>query len=389
MLQQVLQQILQRVPGLLVIALIPFTLLAPSYCPVFFAGYYSFLNLVLLYTSIRTAAGSCIAWIMSVRHSKTDWDSYSSGFVANARYSGLLSSDTMGTHHEITHWIIIPNYKEEINNLRDSLAVLASHDEAGGTYNICLAMEASEEFASDKAKALTREFTRSFQKIIYTVHPSNMPNEMRGKSSNLAWAARYLAGIIPASSSSTTLLTILDADTCLASDYFKSISVKYSGTPFSRRNLQLYTPFSIFDRNSSSVPALVRVLDIAWSAAQLAYLMPGYPFTPALSAYSVPFELAREIGFWDCHWAAMAEDMHMTFKIIVATRGRVQVQQIYSPASQCNIVGRTNSAWSGVKAKTVQLKRHNWGGSLEFSGVFSVLLVKLLGLKDKHAHVVG
>ncbi|KAJ3020400.1 UNVERIFIED_CONTAM: hypothetical protein HDU68_010183 [Siphonaria sp. JEL0065] len=241
-------------------------------------------------------------------------------------------------------------------------------------------MEASEAGASEKAEVLIREFSIYFRLMKVTLHPSNISNEMRGKSSNVAWAARQISLTIPASTdSSNTLMTIIDADTCFASDYFEGVSSKYVSTLAHKRRLQLFTPLNIFDRNSSSVPVFVRIFDISWSSAQLAYMMPNYPFSPALSAYTLPFDLAREIGFWDRHWGAMAEDMHMTFKIIIATKGRVEYQQMYSPASQCNIVGNNSGIWSSAKARTIQLKRHNWGGALEFSGVLALKLVKLFG----------
>ncbi|KAJ3001182.1 UNVERIFIED_CONTAM: hypothetical protein HDU68_007007, partial [Siphonaria sp. JEL0065] len=173
-------------------------------------------------------------------------------------------------------------------------------------------MEESEKEAPEKADVILKEFSESFGDIIASFHPPNLINEMRGKSSNVAWAAQQISLTIPPSTdSSNTLMTIIDADTCFAADYFESISAKYVTTsPFQRR-LQLFTPFSIFDRNSSSVPSFVRMFDMAWSSSQLAFHLPGYTFTPALSAYTLPFDLAREVGFWDRHWGAMAEDMHM------------------------------------------------------------------------------
>ncbi|KAI9337508.1 hypothetical protein BDR26DRAFT_980626 [Obelidium mucronatum] len=386
--QEVLQHILQRLPGLLILLLVPFTLFGPTFCPTFFAVYYAFINVALLFTSVRTVTGTWITWMMAYRHSRTDWTAKydlsdntsdsngSASLLINAvsKVKTVESETSELNIGDIVHWIVIPNYKEDVENLRDTLLVLASHKRAKDSYKICLAMEESEVGASEKGNAILHEFSSAFNYVLVTLHPPNLHNEMRGKSSNVAWAAHQISLTISASSDSGHVLMPTTS---------KASPVNSLQRPKQKRRLQLFTPFSIFDRNSSSVPAFVRLFDMAWSSAQLQYLCPGYPFTPALSAYTIPFDLAREVGFWDRHWGAMAEDMHMTFKIIIATRGRVQFRQIYSPASQSNIVGSNDGWWSGLKARSVQLKRHNWGGVLEFSGVMALGLVKLFHIKSE------
>lgn len=53
-------------------------------------------------------------------------------------------------------------------------------------------MEEKEEKSAVKAAGICRTFESSFYRMSYTVHPSNIPGEAQGKSSNEAWAAKQI-----------------------------------------------------------------------------------------------------------------------------------------------------------------------------------------------------
>lgn len=157
----------------------------------------------------------------------------------------------------VIHAIVIPNYKEENDTLRETLEVLASHPQARNTYDVShcsldpspslpgkcaagqlfdamdidsrwsrtatewsmifrglsppcftlfdnvpradtrnqvyLAMEQREHNVETKAMMLVNEFSKKFRSIDFTVHPSDIPGELAGKGSNMAWAARKLS----------------------------------------------------------------------------------------------------------------------------------------------------------------------------------------------------
>lgn len=58
---------------------------------------------------------------------------------------------------------------------------------------VYLAMEQREHNVETKATRLTNEFSKRFRSIDFTVHPSDIPGELAGKGSNMAWAARKLS----------------------------------------------------------------------------------------------------------------------------------------------------------------------------------------------------
>ena len=53
-------------------------------------------------------------------------------------------------------------------------------------------MEQGESGCEAKAAILIKEYNHHFRSIEFTTHPRDIPGEAQGKSSNLAWAARYI-----------------------------------------------------------------------------------------------------------------------------------------------------------------------------------------------------
>ena len=54
-------------------------------------------------------------------------------------------------------------------------------------------MEQREHNAETKALRFVNEFQKKFRSIDFTIHPSDIPGELAGKGSNMAWAARKLS----------------------------------------------------------------------------------------------------------------------------------------------------------------------------------------------------
>ncbi|KAJ3071854.1 hypothetical protein HDU98_004704 [Podochytrium sp. JEL0797] len=385
----ILRQILQRLPGVLVLLVFPYLMFMPYYFPALFSVYYGFLMAAFLLFSTRSALGVMSTVRSSWMHAKTDWVQKREHDVAlKLKYlegsaaweeKGELQMEMLLVQ-DIFHVIVIPNYKESIETLTETLDVLASHELARSNYKVCLAMEETEDKCEAKALVLLSEYAASFHTLTFTVHPKNLPGEIRGKSSNTNWACTQLyhrfstTGSFhheptPVSTEQQQLTpslhehiyTCIDADTCFAADYFTTVAYEYTTLSTDARKAAMFIPSLLFDRNSQDVNPLVRVMDLSWSASQMSYFLPHYPFRPATSAYSVPMELASAVGFWDTSREALGEDYHMTIKCTFATSGRLRVIPIFSPASQFNICGDKPTFTSGIYARIIQLRRHMWG----------------------------
>ncbi|KAL2917612.1 hypothetical protein HK105_202898 [Polyrhizophydium stewartii] len=356
--------ILQRVPGLCIIGLVFFAIFGPAYTPWLFAVYFILLHAMFVANNLRTIYGTFVAYTHSKAHSMTDW------YAKYCRETGAIDgSDT--THDlpfdQIMHIIIIPNYKETMDTICETLDVLGSHRRAMTQYKICLAMEEAEKGSSEKAQELLKLYGDHFFEITYTIHPTGRPGEIRGKSSNVAWAARQMA-MRGGPRHDHEIVTVMDCDTGFAEDYFSAASYHYAVASPEQRRIMMFAPTTVFDRNAKNVPSFVRITDMYWSIGVMSNLYPSSPVKIPCSAYSVSMELAISVGFWDTDPGSIGEDMHMYLKCFFSTGGRVIVKTIYSPASQCNIEGEGTGIVgyiNGFAARYTQGKRHLWG-TLDF-----------------------
>ncbi len=264
----------------------------------------------------------------------------------------------------LPHIIILPSYKESETTLIQTLSVLASHPLAKYAYKVCLAMEEREVGSLAKGETLKARFQAKFRSLTVTIHPADIEGELSGKGSNVRWAARYMAERECVKSDPTprlplasrvlperipdAVITVMDADTAFAGDYFLAVSAKYLLANPEKRRQMMFIPPLIFDRNQSDVPTVTRVTDIFWAAASVPFLFFSfhcyyqdqithmdirsgiggiYPSSGAklpTSAYSVSLALAVQIGFWDAGPQAIGEDMHMFCKSMLDTRGNVR-----------------------------------------------------------------
>ncbi|UNI21027.1 hypothetical protein JDV02_007058 [Purpureocillium takamizusanense] len=264
----------------------------------------------------------------------------------------------------IIHVIIIPNYKEELDTLRETLEVLASHPQAHYSYDIYLGMEQREVNAEPKALGLIEEFSKRFRSIDYTLHPADIPGEAAGKGSNVGWAARNLSAKYSMAVRRDVIVTGIDADSHLSSRYFADITSMHMAFP-DTATTTLYAAPIIFDRNAHRVPAIVRVADILWGAAGMSGLYRGSAVAPPTSVYSLPLELVDRVGGWDCDAEAIGEDLHMYLKCFFALNGHLTCRTVLSPVSQSNVTGGGKGGIRGtvvdMTARYKQALRHMWG----------------------------
>jgi hypothetical protein len=71
-------------------------------------------------------------------------------------------------------------------------------------------MEVREVNGHVKAMSLISEFVKKFRFIDFTMHPSDIPNDSPGKSSNIAWAARKASERYTASIRDDVIVTVID-----------------------------------------------------------------------------------------------------------------------------------------------------------------------------------
>ncbi|KAL9940526.1 hypothetical protein V8E36_000014 [Tilletia maclaganii] len=381
--------ILQRAPIISHFFLIILGLVGPVYCPMITTLVLLSIHLTFIACQTRSFWGMVAAYRGVLKHARTDWPDYYQRERNKIFQRDGECMDVLDYRH-VQHCIIVPAYKEDLSTLRETLDVLASHPLAQTSYRVCLGMEEREGGAVAKAEALIEHYQitrRAFVDFAFSLHPGNIVGESAGKASNVNWAARYMATRIPEAEHPYTIVDVLDADTLFAADFFLASSVKFALAPAARRAIMMFVPPTLFDRNCAEVPVFTRAVDIFWCCAGLGGIYPSSWVKIPTSAYGVTLELAKYCNYWDSGPEAIGEDMHFYVKAMFETKGNVSAETIYSPASQCNVVGgESNGAVasyiSDMRARWSQACRHLWG-SLDFGYCWHRLLTGQFGQSVK------
>ncbi len=277
---------------------------------------------------------------------RTDW----SDSEETAGRGGLAPS-------EVRHVVLIPNFREPTAILRRTLDALAVQHEAAERLIVVLGMEEREQAALAKGRGLANEYAARFFETIVTVHPTGLPGEVPGKSSNQAWelavASRRVCelGIDP----DLVTITSCDADSVIHPRYFAAVSRLFADAE--DRHSRFWQAPMQYLNNIWRVPAPVRFVTWfgqAWMRANLT--MPFYASFP-ISTYTLSLRLALDAGGWDP--GVIPEDWHMFLKCFFARGEHVGLTPVFLPTSGDAPEGDT---WvSGMKIAFQQCVRHSWG----------------------------
>ncbi|HXH23583.1 MAG TPA: hypothetical protein VNN10_16320 [Dehalococcoidia bacterium] len=258
----------------------------------------------------------------------------------------------------IRHVVLVPNYRESIEKLRDTLAVMAEARGARSSVIPVLAMEEADPDARAKAAVLVDEFSSRFADLLVTFHPADLPGEVRGKSSNQAWAARCAVDeLVGRKGLNLDLLTVTscDADTQFHAKYFDCLTFKFATDP--QRYRRFWQAPIFFYNNIWQVPAPLRVPDALQGLVHLSRLSRKRRVLFSQSTYSLSMRMAHDVGYWDRD--VIPEDWHMFLKCFYSLGGEVDVEPIYLPVG--NDAALSRNAKATVVNQYLQVRRWAWG----------------------------
>ncbi len=254
--------------------------------------------------------------------------------------------------------VIVPNYSEPFEILQRTLAHLAKQYEARRRMTVVLAMEGAEAGASAKAERLIAEFGPCFAHMMYAVHPRGLPGEVRGKSSNQAWAARQAKRRLVDELGydiDTIIISTMDADTLWHPNYFFALTYAFAISP--HRHARTWQAPIRYHGNIWDISPPMRLVNAYGGAFELAYLAAPWWQAIPISSYSMSLRLMDASGYWDTD--VIAEDSHMFIKAFFSSDAELELEPIFLPFLATATTGDT--VWEVVKARYQQTLRHAWG----------------------------
>jgi cellulose synthase/poly-beta-1,6-N-acetylglucosamine synthase-like glycosyltransferase len=168
-------------------------------------------------------------------------------FLNNSQWINMQKNRTNGlnNHHnteDILHMIIIPIYKEDLSVIDDTLKSLA---EQNVSMIIGLALEEREIDSDLTYNDIIDKYENKFLKIIKTIHPTGLKNEIAGKASNCNYCVQVLIKHYEENfkdSYNYAMITSCDCDSIWCQNYFIYLNYLCRKNSLTHFNHIIYIP---------------------------------------------------------------------------------------------------------------------------------------------------
>ncbi|MCC6176601.1 MAG: glycosyltransferase family 2 protein [Chloroflexi bacterium] len=302
-------------------------------------------NVYWVYKSANTAIFALLGYRRLMSGQKTDW---------------LSAVQSVAGWDRTQHLVLIPTYREPPEVLEVMLDHLAAQDFPLANVSVVLAFEDRDPGARACAARLVAQFEDAFLNLWVTYHPDH-EGELRGKSSNLAYAARCAKRALVDEQGidmQDVLVTICDADSRLHPKYLSALTYGFLRNP--NRRYAIWQPALLFYSNIWRIPAIARIGAGLYSVWQLSRLVARYKLVTQ-STYSLALSTCHRVGYWDVD--VIPEDSRMFFKIFFALghEHEVTVEPIFLPVLADAAEG--SGFWKTIANHYRQTRRWAWGVS--------------------------
>jgi hypothetical protein len=261
---------------------------------------------------------------------------------------------------DIVHLIVIATYKEDIAILRHTLEnIRASQYDTKKIYIVLAGEMRDEQRARRNGELLQQEYKHVFGDFYVTLHPDHIPGEVKGKGSNITYAAKTIVPVFLQQHQrdpSNVLVTTLDADNCVHPAYLANLTFHYLITP--QRKYKSYQPLPLFYNNIWDVPMFNRV--VAFGSSFWHMIESGRPDRLRnFSSHAQSLDALLETDFWSN--TTIVEDGHQYWRSYFRFHGNYAVVPLFIPIYQDAVQHETytKTLWSQYK----QLRRWAWGCS--------------------------
>jgi len=269
----------------------------------------------------------------------------------NARLAGI-------PHDHVLQLVLFPLYKESYEVIAESVQGLLAAAWDPKKIAVVIAIE-ERGGPGDRATAdrIMREFGDKFFEVIVSVHPADLPGEIPGKGSNIAFAAEQarVRVLDPHNIQyENVLVSAFDVDTVVYPQYFACLTWHFLTTEKPLRSS--YQPVPLFNNNIWHAPVLARVM--AYSSSFWQMIQQERPEKLAtFSSHAVPFKTVYEAGYWQRN--VVSEDSRIFWNLFARYDGDYEVVPMAYPVSMDANVAPT--LWGTAKNIYFQHRRWTYG----------------------------
>ncbi|CAF0877941.1 unnamed protein product [Rotaria sp. Silwood1] len=225
--------------------------------------------------------------------------------------------------------VIIPIFKEEPLIIDSTLKSLA---EQNVSMIIGLALEEREIHSDIKYNNIIHKYENKFLKIIKTVHPDGLKNEVAGKASNCNYCIQILVKYYENNLKdfyNYVMITACDCDSIWCKDYFLYLNYLSMKNNLKYFNHIIYTPNITNLKNFYSNHILTNWMSILRLIATHGHFRCLGSIRCFTSEYHIPLKLLKKIDYWDSD--LVHEDVHMCNKLAILEEKFLIVKSTFLP----------------------------------------------------------
>jgi len=269
----------------------------------------------------------------------------------------LQTTNQYKKSRDIIHAIVFVTFKESLELVRESIKSYVSGNWNPNRIIFVFAGEESDETnLLHIAEKIQKEFGGKFMHFMTTVHPQNIPGEIKGKSSNATYAAKQLKQYLDTQifDYENVIVSNFDADTVVHPHYFSELTFKYLTAD--RRTEKGYQPTHMFHNNIWDVPMATRIVALGCTFWRMAESMEQDKYK-SFSSRSIGFKTILDVNYWDP--SIIPEDSRQFWTAYTIYDGRHRLIPIYSPVYMDAVLSDTYV--KTFQSQYSQLRRWAWG----------------------------
>lgn len=265
--------------------------------------------------------------------------------------------ETLMDWKDVYHVVIFPTAKESFEVLDTSIQAVIKADYPKDKIMIVMAFEErAGELAKENAQRLQEKYHDAFFSFHCYFHPSNIPGEIKAKSSNMTYAMRMFRKEVDAANipHENIIVSAFDSDTQAAKEYFGCLTYHYVKNP--NRIRASYQPIPVFHNNIWDVPAIARVTALSstfWQMIEASRPQRLITF----SSHAMSYAALLDVDYWPVD--VISEDSQIFWRCYLHYNSDYYVEPMFTTVSMDAV--DAGSYFKSYIAQYNQKQRWFWG----------------------------
>ena len=280
----------------------------------------------------------------------------------------------------IRHIVAISCYKEPVELISRSVQTLADQTEVN-RISMVISFEEKTPNKEEKCRLLKNQFENcGFERLIFTIHPFGLLNEIPGKCSNANYGLRKAIQEMEITDNDTDniLVTTCDADSKFSPEYISALTYQYLKE--NRPSLTtIYQSPLFYNWKLDGLSFMTRVTGLLRSFLMLGALIPFNINT--MSIFSFSLSLAKKGKF--IHPAYQMDDIICLIRWMGVTQQRLKISMIPVPV----ISGPTNGETIEKEISEWARQARRW--TIGAAEVFHYFVIKSTRMPKRAAYSWG